>query len=408
MTTNCETISLRRTPHILIGWELGGGLGHITRISAIAKGLLDKGYRVSLCLQDLSHAYEHVGNLPAHIYQSPVWLPRLRNTRQPVCFSDILLHRGYGSATGLFSLAQAWQTLFDSTQPDLLMFDYAPTALLAARGWDIPKVLISSGFGERDPGLPDMCLRPWQEKAEAQTRTSERRVVDVVNRVLVKRGASRIQNVSDLYRADHLFLFLVPEIDLETARSNATHLRSPKEPGNMKPAMWAQGEGRKVFAYLKQSSKLCLNMIRSISATDCSALVVCSGLTKDEAEKYQRPGLVIYTDHRDISKAFEEANVVICHAGKNTISEALLAGKPLLLLPEQLEQFHNSRCVEKSGAGIVVGNNVEQPDLTDALNRLLYDPKFTEAAMAISLKNTSVRQVNPVAKVVEICKNLLV
>jgi len=170
--------------------------------------------------------------------------------------------------------------------------------------------------------------------------------------------------------------------------------------------MWAQGEGRKVFAYLKQSSKLCLNMIHSIAETNCVGLVVCSGLTKAEVDKYQRPGLAIYPEHRDITQAMEGADVVICHAGKNTISEALLAGKPLLLIPEQLEQFHNSRCVTKRGAGLFVDKTVDQESIKKALSRLLIDQKFTEAARAISLKNTSVQQADPVANVIECCEEL--
>jgi len=374
----------------------------------LAKGLLDNGCRVSLCLQDLSHAYEHVGNLPVHIYQSPVWLPRLRTDRQPVCFSDILMHRGYGSASGLYGLCRAWQSLYASLQPDLLMLDYAPTALLAARGSDIPKVMISSGFGERAPGLPDMCVRPWLKNGEALTRESERRVVGVVNRVLNKQGKPEIQVVSDLYRVDHCFLFIVPEVDMEIQRPTAVYLCPPKVPGNMRPALWPEGQGRRVFAYLKPSSEICLDVIQGIAELECVGLVVCSGLAKKTVTKYQRPGLTIYTDHRDVTGVMEDGDVVVCHAGRNTISEALLAGKPLLMIPEQLEQFHNSRCVSKCGAGLYIEKNMNRQAIKEALTQLLLASEFSAAAKSIALKNEVMLQADPVAQVVECCKGLLV
>lgn len=393
--------------HILISWELGGGLGHISRLAAIAKGLVGRGWRVSLCLQDLSKAYEFFGDQPVSLFQAPVWQPRLRTDHAPACFSDILLHRGYGSAPGLFSLVSAWRSLFHSLQPDLLMFDYAPTALLAARDISLPKILLSSGFGELPPGQADVCLRPWQLHAREATIASEKLVVGVVNRVLKKGGSGPIRQISDIYQAERSFLFMVPELDLLKNWSQATYLRPPREAGAMPPAVWPEQAGKRIFAYLKPSSPLCLPTIESIFRLSCTGLIVCAGLPDRDVESFRRPGLRIYSRPCDLTEALDRADLVVCHAGRTTISDALLAGKPLMLIPEQLEQFHNALRVDKLGAGLLAPKEAGQEQIRETLSRLLTQPGYQQVSQAIATSNASLRRSDPVAGVVAACDELL-
>lgn len=396
-----------RQPHVLIAWELGGGLGHITRIAALARGLVAGGYRVSLCLQDLSRVFEFVAHLPLALFQAPIWQPRLRTAQQPVCFSDILLHRGYGSVAGLSSLVLSWRSLFESLRPDLLMFDYAPTALLAARSRQLPRILLSSGFGELTPGQADVCLRPWQAGGEDLVRASEQRVVAVVNRMLANSGGPPLHRLSDIYQADRLFLFTLPQIDFLPRPGSATYLAPPEECGRMPVAVWPAGEGAKVFAYLKPSSSQCLATIRALARLSCVGLVVCPGIPSRDVQLLQRPGLCIETRPRDVTRAIEAADAVVCHGGKTTISEALLAGKPLLLLPEQLEQYHNALRVTQLGAGLLVRRSDCQVRIQQALSQILFQPGYREASRAVAASNAELQGVDPVQAIADCCDILL-
>ena len=62
---------------------------------------------------------------------------------------------------------------------------------------------------------------------------------------------------------------------------------------------------------------------------------------------------------------------------------------------------------DKKGAGLFIDKSIDQTGIKDVLSRLLFNPKFTKAARAISLKNASVKQIDPVAKVMECCEGLL-
>lgn len=399
----------RKQSHILMAWELGGGFGHISRMTALAKGFLARGHRVSLCLSDLSLSYDFVGHLPVGLYQTPVWLPRLQTNREPACFSDILLRRGYGSVKGLLALTRAWQGLFNSLSADLLVFDYAPTALLATRDWPQPKIVISSGFGVSVPGAPDGCLRPWLPKGQEWTQAREKQVVDVVNRLLKQWAVTPIRYVADLFQADHFFLFTLPELDSPKnwRSAQATFLRPPSEPGCMEPAVWPDRAGKRVFAYLKTSSRHCPAAMQSIANLPCTGVIVCGGLAKQQAMRFARPGLNIYCEPRDVTMVQKTADVVVCHAGKNTISETLLAGKPLLLIPEQLEQYLNALQVEKQQAGICVRRDSDQNKIQQDLERLMTEPEFSDASRRIAEKNVGLNQLDPVATIVDHCEGLL-
>src|SRR5438552_11636591 len=71
-----------------------------------------------------------------------------------------------------------------------------------------------------------------------------------------------------------------------------------------------------------------------------------------------------------VSRMLPQADMVICHASHQMTAQALLAGKPLLLLPTQLEQFLITRRVVRYGAGLGIAPEVNNPDYTSALTAL--------------------------------------
>ena len=52
-----------------------------------------------------------------------------------VTYADLLLNIGFGDVNCLRAHLQAWRNLFGLVQPDLIVCDHSPMALLAAQGW---------------------------------------------------------------------------------------------------------------------------------------------------------------------------------------------------------------------------------------------------------------------------------
>jgi hypothetical protein len=72
----------------------------------------------------------------------------------------------------------------------------------------------------------------------------------------------------------------------------------------------------------------------------------------------------------------------------NSVHEALYYGVPLVLIPHQVEQLFNALAVTKRGAGLVlrdqlVGRDIKAVQLREALELVLSDPSYREAAQTL-------------------------
>ena len=118
---------------ILLTWELGGGLGHLMNLRPLAQELAARRHQVFVAARDLSLGPRVFDVLPVVLLPAP-WKSRPTEQVSPVAtYADLLLNIGCGDADCLTAQLQAWRNLFGLVQPDLLVCDHSPTALLAAR-----------------------------------------------------------------------------------------------------------------------------------------------------------------------------------------------------------------------------------------------------------------------------------
>ena len=79
-----------------------------------------------------------------------------------------------------------------------------------------------------------------------------------------------------------------------------------------------------------------------------------------------------------------QVNAVVCHAGQNTVSEALAHGIPLVVTPIKDDQGLIATQVVACGAGLRVRYGRLRPsELGQAIARVLSEPGFREAALAV-------------------------
>jgi UDP:flavonoid glycosyltransferase YjiC (YdhE family) len=96
------------------------------------------------------------------------------------------------------------------------------------------------------------------------------------------------------------------------------------------------------------------------------------------------------------------AAAVVCHGGSGTTLGALAQGLPLVLVPQGADQFDNSARAEAAGAAVVLRpGEVTGEAVRAALERVLGDPSFAEAAGAIAREIEQMGDVESVATAVE-------
>ena len=237
---------------ILIAWELGGGLGHVTVLRPVAESLMGRGHEVLLAVRDPKAADRVFRDTGVAFTQAPYKVGPVNTPIRPQrSFAHLLHHAGFEDVDELSALYRAWTGLFNTFQPDLALFDHSPTALLASRGRDMRRALIGTGFcaPPAQDNLPDM--RPWLPALPEQLQRDEQRTLRVANSVLQHNKQSEMPRLSDLYgQVDRNLLTTFPELDHFGERDDAEYWGTFQDCPGVSP-IWPQGSGRRIFAYLK-------------------------------------------------------------------------------------------------------------------------------------------------------------
>ncbi|WP_077038235.1 glycosyltransferase [Pelomonas sp. KK5] len=373
--------------HIHLSWELGGGLGHAARLKTLAIELRSRGHRVSLSLRDLAHTRSLLADLDCPKFQAPVWLHRAVGL--PAAqgnLAEILLAFGYLEAGALSGLVDGWRALFGELKPDLVVADYAPTAVLAARSLGLRTASIGIGFylPPRTPDLPP--LRDWEPIPPERLRGAQRRMLEVANAVLAQHGAAPLALPADLLLGDRPLLCTWPELD-HYGRSEPTggQWYGPSfladGGGAGEAPRWPEGSGPKVFAYLKADHPDHAALLKALAEAGCRTLCYLPEVAAGGPPPLKHPTLRYAGGPVSLGEVFADGCALcVCHGGEATLAQALLAGVPLLLLPMHAEQFLISRRVEQAGCGINAAQRRRPQDWAALVREALDAPAWREGA----------------------------
>ena len=364
---------------ILVTWELGGGLGHLLPLEPLVRGLCDRGHRVVAALKDLSRAAGVFGRTGVSYLQAPFRLGRVSgHIQRPRTFAHVLHNVGFADAEELRTLAEAWRNLYEYVQPEVILFDHSPTALLAARGHPARRAVIGIPFACPPDVYPLPDLRPWLAGDAENLRRDEHRVSQRVNRVLAAWGEAPVEYVSQLYHpVDETFLTTFPELDHYPNRNGAEYWGVWPVTGGAAP-VWPPGDGKKVYAYLKpfpaRGSLLAL-----LSELRCPTLVYLDRSDPKLQKRFQSSTLSFARRRLDPAEVAQQCDLAILNAGHGTTAAMLMAGKPILQLPIYLEQTLNAAATARLGAGLSAG--VTRPEeIAVKLMALLCSEDHAEAA----------------------------
>ncbi len=373
--------------HFYLCWELGAGLGHAGRLKSIALPMRARGHRVSFVLRDLVLSRRLLGGLGIDTLQAPLWLHRTAGLpADQASLAEILLACGYLEADALGGLCDGWRGLFRQGRPDLVIADYAPTAILAARSLGLPSAAVGPGFTLPPAGAALPPLRAWEAPQPERMRVTEARLLDSANRVLAAHGAAPFARGADLLLGDHPLLCTWPELD-HFGRSGGPWL-GPNLP---QPAehvgQWPEQGDRRVFAYLRRAVPESLEVLQALLRQGCRVLCYMPDVAGGAPAPLTSPQLAWAPAPVALPQALAECELVVSHAGEGLVAQALLAGRPLLMLPHAAESFLMARRVAQLGAGINAMQAPRPRDWDAMLARLLDEPSWRAAAAAFARRH---------------------
>ena len=379
--------------HLHFAWELGGGLGHAGRIKPLAVEALRRGHRVTLSLRDLVHTDVLLSDVDAPRVQAPIFTHTVHGVPSPsINLSEILLTCGYLNAGALQGLFTGWRCLLSELKPDLVVGDYAPTAMLAARSLGLPSTGLGIGFYLPSPNQPMPSLRDWERPQPGRLASADQQMLDAINTVLARVGTAPLSHPAQTMGGDIPRLLTWPEFD----HYGRTHLADGERwwgpslsPGGGVAPQWPAGDLSRqpaVFAYLKAAHPDHALILKALVDLGCRTVCYMPEVAAGKPHPVVSPLIHYASGPVNLDLAFEQAELCICHAGEATLAQAMLANVPVFLLPTQAEQFLISRQVANTGAGINAAMLQRPVDYRAALAPMLGESTYRAAARAFAQK----------------------
>ena len=149
-----------------------------------------------------------------------------------------------------------------------------------------------------------------------------------------------------------------------------------------KPPQWPGGRGKRVYAYLKNFPAL-PDLLKALNDRGNPTLVFVDGIDRATQQRFASPTLRFEDERLDLAQVGRECDLAILNANHGTLSQLLLAGRPVLQLPLALEQRLLAEAVCRLGAGEIAPPMSGKAEVIERkLDRMLSDDEGERYAQA--------------------------
>ncbi len=385
---------------VLLGWEMGAGLGHVRRLVTIARALREDGWQPYFALRDLHTLPEDVGEVAAGVLQAPGHVSQAAPDRlfAAVSYADVMGVCGYANVGPLRATTRGWDSVLRLVQPAIVLADYAPLLQLAAFG-NVPVVCVGDGF----------CVPPASNGGFPRMRRGvapmwpEELLLANARRVVRERGGAEPGSLGEIMAGQESFVSVVPELDIyQRVRGRPADGALEGLPQALDPV--AGHEPASVFVYLPGTYSYTPLVLGAAAASGLRVDAYLYPPRPDLARELEPKGVRLHATPQPLATVLARARAIVHHGGIGTTEQALGLGRPQLVVPKTLEQALNAGLLGELGVGVSLGSRQHTPDaVRAALDRVTTDVtlKAMAAQVAASLDRTP-----SLPKLAAICERL--
>lgn len=362
---------------LLFCWELGAGTGHVSPYLPLLSALSERGWEIVVAVRDTTEVADMLRPHGFRLVQAPVCAREFSGIPSASYnFAETLLHFGYGEERTLRSLVEAWLTLVDLVRPDFLLASAAPTAQWVAQAMGLPHAMIGSGFNCPPPTQPLPLLRDWAAGVELRLRNSEATMTSVMTTVNERVFHGGVFTPQRLFADSPDFLCTFKELDHYPARADSSVHYGILSARRFQSLPDAPCD---VFAYLRNGPQT-EAVVAALAQSGMRCLVYWPDAPDSNHRRHQSAKMSFADRAVALDKVVGGCRYVVGYASHHLTAEALLAGKPLLLMPLFLEQELTARAVERMGAGVSLAGKGRGQRIPRLLKQLHEDNALHDAA----------------------------
>jgi UDP-N-acetylglucosamine:LPS N-acetylglucosamine transferase len=364
--------------HVLLGWEFGGNRGHATSLLAIADALRKRGHRISFALQRVDAL------APDQLHGAEVWpapvTPRLLintsrpNQGHPQTMGDIAARLGFDDAELMEALVRAWRQLLAAIRPDLVISDYGPFLLTAARE-RVPTVSVGTAFS-----TPPSVMEAFPNLGAEPPLIPEGDVLASVNMALARLDTPRLQRLPQIFEASRELGGSFTELD-PYAASRVDPLVAPMLRGGA-PALAPSG-GDEIFVYAPEQVRIEAALWKGLVQSGLPIRVHVANMDPHMQRGLAEMGLTVEPKPLPFARIAERSRLVISHGGHGFVCSALLAGLPQVICHFDLEkQIHANAITTLGLGGMVPMIQIEPEAFAASLGEVYHNEDLASRARA--------------------------
>lgn len=371
---------------ILLAWELGAGYGHVAVMRGVAQTLRELGHECVFAVRELRAAEETLPPELGLLVQAPRSPPLARSpVKVQTSYASLLHNTGFDDAVELAGRLRAWCDLIKALRIDAVLANHAPVPLLAARALDLPRGQFGASFIVPPEVSPFPCFQPQLNVAEDVLRHNEAEVLRRLNQALERLRLAPLERLQQIFEGCHSRILGYPELDAydPKLREPGSHLGvADQSYGDTPP--WSTQPGPRVFAYLRAFDHL-QPLMHALQASRLNLLVRVADMAPEKLKPFLRPGMVITGGSVHLRQAAEQCDAMIHYGPDGSTAEMLLAGKPGLLLPIDVEKVLLAWRAQQLGAALVSEGRDAQK-IGGLLERLVEDDSLKRGAEAFAAR----------------------
>ena len=364
---------------IAFAWELGSELGHAMACNELARVLHAKGHRIAFVFRELQQLSYLQRTEPYAVYQAPVSISEGHGPAIPVSYAEILIGCGYDRAEHLAGLLGGWLALFARLEPDLVIADFAPTALLAARVAGLRRASYGNGFAIPPRLSPLPAFRFDTPIAPDRVAQADARALASVNGALARFGAAPLASLAQQFETDEDFLATFPELDAYGNRPKSGYWGPRFSIDTGVEVRWPEGSGKRILVYLKKTQPQLDALIAALAKGPHRVAAFIPDLDAERRDRLRGPSRIVAEQPMRLAPLLGECDLFVSQGGNVSVG-TLMSGIPQLLMPGQYEQYLTARRIEQLGAGSWLPFDATAGETAAQLDRALSTPAFALAA----------------------------
>ncbi|MEO3431496.1 nucleotide disphospho-sugar-binding domain-containing protein [Pelagibius sp. CAU 1746] len=369
--------------HVLVGYELGAGHGHMHRLLPVVRALEARGHRVTFFLRNIKENAVLLARERRAILAVPDLVERIPGAPTPApiaTYSDIMAHSGFFRRQTLHAGLLAWRTLLDQAKPDLVVADHSPALLLACFK-QVPVVQVADGF----------TLPPAEADEFPTYRQGRKAMIPPAHVLRVMRDVQKHhrrpqpQTVTEPFRTAGRLVCTLPELDpyaplrRDPVIGPVEGLQAPQP----LPASSVNGGRPHFFAYLSLEHEKTRPFLKGLKACGLSGEIFARGMNDKVAKSLARPGLVVHREPQPMQEVIARSSLIIHHGGNGTCCAALSGGRPQVLLPTHMEARLSADALVRLKLGrLLLSGDLEGDKLPEILEQTAADAAMAERAVA--------------------------